>query len=184
MRDANDRAGMSRRTFVAMGALAGAGLAAGCRGEHDGGLVLSEAEARTLAVLCDAIIPEDDFPSAAQAGAVTYIDRQLARSYRRHVAAYRAGLREAEARSLERFGVTLAGAKPEQQAAVVRALEAKNWRFFGLLRDHTMESYYGSPRHGGNRDAVSWRMLGLDEPPVRGRSSYDLSVSQPRSAQS
>jgi gluconate 2-dehydrogenase gamma chain len=37
-----------------------------------------------------------------------------------------------------------------------------------------MEGYYGSPRHGGNRDAVSWRMLGLDEPPLRGRAQYDL----------
>jgi gluconate 2-dehydrogenase gamma chain len=37
-----------------------------------------------------------------------------------------------------------------------------------------MEGYYGAPRHGGNRDAVSWRMLGLDEPPLRGRAQYDL----------
>jgi gluconate 2-dehydrogenase gamma chain len=34
------------------------------------------------------------------------------------------------------------------------------------VRNHTLEGYYGSPRHGGNRDAVSWRMLGLDEPPI------------------
>jgi gluconate 2-dehydrogenase gamma chain len=39
---------------------------------------------------------------------------------------------------------------------------------------HTLEGYYGSPRHGGNRDAASWRMLGLDEPPLRGRAQYDL----------
>jgi gluconate 2-dehydrogenase gamma chain len=43
-----------------------------------------------------------------------------------------------------------------------------------MLRNHTLEGYYGSPRHGGNRNAVSWRMLGLTEPPVRGRAQYDL----------
>ena len=42
------------------------------------------------------------------------------------------------------------------------------------MRNHTLEGYYGSPRHGGNRDAVSWRMLGLAEPPLRGRAQYDL----------
>jgi len=57
---------------------------------------------------------------------------------------------------------------------VVTALESQNGAFFNLVRQHTLEGYYGSPRHGGNRDAVSWRMLGLDEPPLRGRAQYDL----------
>jgi gluconate 2-dehydrogenase gamma chain len=42
-------------------------------------------------------------------------------------------------------------------------------RFFRLLRDHTMMGFYGDPRHGGNRDRVSWRMLGVPDPPIRGR---------------
>jgi gluconate 2-dehydrogenase gamma chain len=54
------------------------------------------------------------------------------------------------------------------------ALEKENRRFFEIVREHSMEGYYGSPRHGGNRDAVSWRMLGLAEPPLRGRPQYDL----------
>jgi gluconate 2-dehydrogenase gamma chain len=45
------------------------------------------------------------------------------------------------------------------------------------VRSHTLEGYYGAPRHGGNRGAVSWRMLGLAEPPVRGRAQYDLRKS-------
>jgi gluconate 2-dehydrogenase gamma chain len=57
---------------------------------------------------------------------------------------------------------------------IVSALEKEERPFFDLVRRHTMEGYYGSPRHGGNRDAVSWRMLGLDEPPVRGRAQYDM----------
>ena len=46
---------------------------------------------------------------------------------------------------------------------------------------HTMEGYYGSPRHGGNRDAASWHMLGLAEPPLRGRAQYDLRTAPLRS---
>ena len=41
--------------------------------------------------------------------------------------------------------------------------------FFNRLVEHTMEGFYGGPRHGGNRDAVSWHMLGLPTPPVRSR---------------
>jgi len=42
-----------------------------------------------------------------------------------------------------------------------------------------MEGFYGSPRHGGNRDAVSWQMLGLAEPPPLGRAQYDLKKGSP-----
>jgi gluconate 2-dehydrogenase gamma chain len=37
-----------------------------------------------------------------------------------------------------------------------------------------MQGFYGDPRHGGNRDRVSWKMLGVPYPPVRGRLRYDL----------
>jgi hypothetical protein len=46
--------------------------------------------------ICDQIIPADDFPSASQAGVLTYIDKQLVRHFRRHQDAYRDGLEKAE----------------------------------------------------------------------------------------
>jgi gluconate 2-dehydrogenase gamma chain len=157
--------------------MAGAGLAAGCNRSGAAWETLSAEEARALAALSDQIIPADDYPSASQAGVVTYIDHQLTRPYKRHRAAYAAGLRQADRLSAGQFGVSLADATPEQQNATARALEEKNRKFFEMVRSHTLEGYYGSPRHGGNRDAVSWRMLGLDEPPVRGRAVYDLTAS-------
>lgn len=162
---------LTRRQVVAVGALAAAAVAAGCDGHGSSYEFLTAEEARTLAALCDQIIPADDYPSASQAGVVTYIDLQLTRHYRRHQRAYRSGLAQAEKVSRERCGVGVAASSPEQQLATVRMLEKEQRRFFELLRSHTMEGYYGSPRHGGNRDAMSWRMLGLAEPPVRGRAS-------------
>lgn len=138
---------------------------------------LSDSHASILAALCDQIIPADDFPSASQAGVVTYIDRQLVRHYRRYQNAYRAGLEQADAISRKRSGLALADAPAAQQIQIAVALEKENRSFFELIRQHTMEGYYGSPRHGGNRDAVSWRMLGLAEPPLRGRAQYDLRKS-------
>jgi gluconate 2-dehydrogenase gamma chain len=61
-----------------------------------------------------------------------------------------------------------------EQLEIVSELEREEGDFFRLVRNHTLEGYYGSPRHGGNRDAVSWRMLGMAEPPLRGRAQYDL----------
>jgi gluconate 2-dehydrogenase gamma chain len=105
---------------------------------------------------------------------LTYIDRQLSRHYRRYRDTYRDGLDQAHAVSMKRFGRDLAALAAPQQLEVVSAIEQQNRKFFELVRSHTLEGYYGTPRHGGNRDAVSWRMLGLDEPPVRGRAQYDL----------
>lgn len=167
--------GLTRRQFVTAAAVGGAALALGCAARNHGNWdFLSDAEALTLAALCDAIIPADDFPSASQAGAVVYIDRQLARAYKRRRNQYRHGLEEANAISRKRFGQDLAALTANRQAKVVAAIERQNQGFFELLRNHTLEGYYGSPRHGGNRDAVSWRMLGLAMPPVLGRARYKL----------
>jgi gluconate 2-dehydrogenase gamma chain len=170
---------LTRRQFVATGALGGAVLAVGRtpggQGNWDS---LTEEQARTLAAICDRIVPADDFPSATQAGVLTYIDKQLARHYRRHRDAYRDGLAQANAMSRKRFGKDLAALTAPQQLEAVSAIEREDRKFFDLVRNHTLEGYYGSPRHGGNRDAVSWRMLGLDEPPLRGRAQYDLRKGQ------
>jgi gluconate 2-dehydrogenase gamma chain len=166
---------VNRREFMAAGALAGAALAASttaCRRSSYG--VFTESEAATLTVVCDQIIPADDFPSASQAGVLTYIDHQLMGPYCRHQRAYSSGLKLANLLARTRFGIDLAAASPPKQFEIVTALERENKQFFDLVRNHTMQGYYGSPRHGGNRDAISWRMLGLDEPPVRGRAQYDF----------
>lgn len=170
----------NRREILSAGAAAGAVLVSGCLKSRSPWGFLSEDEAATLAALADQIIPADDFPSASQAGAVVYIDRQLGGPYRRHRRAYRDGLAAAANLSQSRFSQPLSHATPAQQLDIARALEHQSPAFFDLLRQHTMQSYYGSPRHGGNRDAISWRMLSLDEPPLRGRAQYDLTAGDRR----
>ena len=51
--------------------------------------------------------------------------------------------------------------------------EENSKEFFDLILAHTRQGFYGDPRHGGNRDRVSWKMVGLPFPPVRGRMHYD-----------
>jgi gluconate 2-dehydrogenase gamma chain len=140
---------------------------------------LSEAEARTLEAICERIIPADQDPGAAWAGVVIFIDRQLAGPYRRLRKIYQWGLAGTDGTSLTMFGKPFAALPPHQQDAVLQSLDkgqarGEGWKqisaksFFDLVVNHTMQGFYGDPRHGGNRDRVSWKMLRLPYPPVRG----------------
>lgn len=167
---------LNRREILVGGAAAGATAMSGCFSRRSRWEFLREREAQTLAVICDQIVPADEWPSASQAGVLTYIDRQLMGPYRRHRKAYRSGIEETERLARGRFGVDATRATPAQQLELARTLERERPEFFELVRRHTIQGYYGSPRHGGNKDAVSWRMLGLAEPPLRGRAQYDFTA--------
>ncbi len=160
----------SRRSFLA-GAVLGT---AACRRDAEARLALTGEEARTLGAICDQLIPADQDPGAAATGAVVFIDRQLAGYYRRYRRAYREGLAQAAALSRKMFGRPLDQLAGDQRLAVVKRLERDARPFSEMVLAHTMQGFYGSPRHGGNRDYASWRMLRVPASPVRGRILYDL----------
>jgi gluconate 2-dehydrogenase gamma chain len=151
-----------------------------CGGPTSRWRALTEDEAKTLAAVCDQIVPPDQDPGAAGAGAVDFIDRQLATRRKRDLAFWRAGLRGLDATAKRRHGRAFADLPFETQTALLQEVEQgagdkADWggvapaAFFVRLRDFTMMGFYGNPRHGGNKDRVSWRMLGVPDPPVRGR---------------
>ncbi|MGE5571054.1 MAG: gluconate 2-dehydrogenase subunit 3 family protein [Rhodospirillales bacterium] len=164
---------VKRRKFLKIGLAAGAsGLLMSC-GRTGGGphwRFFTAEEARTVDAICEQIIPADDFPGASQAGVVNFIDLQLTRHYKKHRAAYRKGIANVDSVSRETFGKRFTELEPQQQIEVLTTIEEKDSAFFALIRNHTMQGYYGDPRHGGNRDWVSWKMLALASPPVRGRA--------------
>jgi len=151
--------------------MAAAGTAAGCGTSRTPWRVLTPEEARTLQAICDGILPEDRDLGAARVGVVHYIDRQLAGKFREHRKIYRDGIAAASRLA----GGSFADAA-ERQPAVLRELERNpgTRAFFDLVVAHTMQGFYGDPRHGGNREFASWRMLALPPAPVRGRDRYEL----------
>jgi gluconate 2-dehydrogenase gamma chain len=162
-----------------------AGPMVSCIGTSNPWRCLSEDEARTLEALVDRIIPADQDPGALWAGAANFIDRQLVGPYRKLQKTYRLGLTGIHETSVAIFGKRFTALAPEQRDEVLRALEkdqapGETWKrtsakeFFDLVVSHTMQGFYGDPRHGGNRERVSWKMLRLPYPPVRGRLKYDL----------
>ena len=184
-------AGISRRTLVTLGAVGCAGLATGAltsgllaraaRDRRPPYRFLTPDEAALVIALCEEIVPRDDTPGATDASVVHFIDRQLATRLKRHQEAYRQGLRGLASACLELHRAPFAELAPETKIAFLQRVEsgkidARGWgdvapaEFFRLLVSHTMQGFYGSPRHGGNRDYVSYRVLGLDYPQIIGRN--------------
>lgn len=165
---------LHRRKFFKATAAIAAGSAAGCSAAKSPYHFLTVAEAETLNAICGQIIPADRDPGAAWAGVVHYIDRQLKGKFKEHQQTYRNGLARADSLA----GGPFAEAAAERQLDVLKQMEkAKDARpFFDLVVTHTMQGFYGNPRHGGNRDFISWRMLGVPVSPDRGRDQYDFTA--------
>jgi gluconate 2-dehydrogenase gamma chain len=184
---------VSRRTMLklaavgTLGAAVGVGASAGIT--HWGRTApppcrfFSEAEARLLTAICEQVIPRDDTPGATDAGVIYYIDRQISGPLARHQRNYRLGLASFRKTCLQVYKTAFEELAFEQQTDALRLIEAGQapeelWSglsqqaFFDLVLDHTRQGFYGSPRHGGNRDYASYRMLGLAYPNLIGRNRH------------
>jgi gluconate 2-dehydrogenase gamma chain len=164
---------MRRRTIL------GAGVSAAVTGSLIGCAPRSPAagpwrfftstEARTVDAVCEVLIPADRDPGAKAAGVVNYIDIQLTKAFRRYRQTYRKGLAEVDSTSRAKFDKPFVDLPAGQQTQVLQTVEQNARPFFELILAHTRQGFYGDPRHGGNRNRASWKMVGLPYPPVRGR---------------
>ncbi|MGE5819777.1 MAG: gluconate 2-dehydrogenase subunit 3 family protein [Deltaproteobacteria bacterium] len=119
----------------------------------------------TLEAATDRIIPADRDPGARQAGVVDYIENALGSYDAEHAPLYADGIRQLDRLASERFtSESFVSLRPEQQDEILAQLDKVRSPFFTLLVEHTMQGFYGDPRHGGNRDGVSWKMIGFPGP--------------------
>jgi gluconate 2-dehydrogenase gamma chain len=148
---------------------------------------LDEKEITLLDAIVEQIIPTDDFPGGKWANVSNFIDKQLDTYYRKHQLAYREGLAAFEKTVIQMKGKKFEDLPFEEQTAILENMEAGEfsgdyWKvhppadFFDMVRQHSLQGFYGSPLHGGNRGYISYHMLGLDYPNVIGQNRYnDLS---------
>ena len=127
----------------------------------------TDTEANLVTALTGCIIPADDEPGAEAAGVVFYIDKQLAGPLKRFLPTYTAGLPRWDSLCREQTGKIFSGLEPVARTEFFRQAESKpDWKlasFCQILIDHTMQGFYGSPEHGGNRGEASWKMLGIED---------------------
>ncbi len=183
----------SRRTCLKFMAVAAGGVAAGAgtaalvgkMGPAPKGPfgVLTPEQARLVEAVCEQIIPADKDPGAREAGVVHFIDKQLGGTYARFAEKYRAGLSCLQRTSQALHQRDFEALPWPDQTRVLQALESGKvpkdiWtdpgakEFFSLIRDHAMQGFYGSPRHGGNRNYASYKMMGLEYPRLIGQNRY------------
>ena len=137
-------------------------LAAGCR-------VFTLAQAATVSAIAVQFVPADNDPGAKEAGVVFFIDGILVGRFGKFFKdCYERGLGMVDELSSKRFGQNFVALDHDQQITILKALESgegagdEGCNFFSLILRHTMEGYYGDPEHGGNRDNVSWKMIGFE----------------------
>ena len=133
--------------------------------------MLTESQRATLRALVDRLIPADEFPGGWDAGVGDYLDRQFAGDLSESVDLYRSGLDALEVEARATAGVGFVALAPAAQDDLLRQVEAgdvaTDWPvdpadFFRAAAEHAAEGFYGDPGNGGNRDAVSWRMIGFE----------------------
>jgi gluconate 2-dehydrogenase gamma chain len=176
---------ISRRNFIRLSAIgAGCMCMAGCYSlPSSSRYILTYEEAKILDALADQIIPPDEFAGGRDAGVTNFIDRQLAGFYSDQTEMYRTCLKALDATSMETFGKGFAELEFNTQFEYLTDIESgkynsADWNgfipsaFFNTLRNHCLQGYYGSPRHGGNKDHVSYRMMNLDYPFLVGRNHH------------
>jgi len=119
----------------------------------------------TIEAATERIVPADRDPGARQAGVVNYVESALSSYDEEHAPLYIAGVQELDRLARERFtSEQFVSLRPEQQDEILAHLEKERHPFFSLLVEHTMQGFYGDPRHGGNCDSASWKMIGFPGP--------------------
>ena len=164
-------------------------------------LFLNTEEAAFIEAAVARLIPADDeWPGALEAGVPNYIDKQLAGAWGAGERLYRSGPWQQGTPSqgyqlsytpAELFRTALAAISKQlapNAFATMSASEKDEYlkqlqaggrdlggvpaaEFFAQLWEFTLEGFFSDPVYGGNRDMVSWRMIGF---PGAYASFYEL----------
>lgn len=128
------------------------------------------AQSATLHAMVDVIVPADKWASASDAAVPRYLERQFDSDLASQIGHYRLGLDAVDAEAEAVYGRAFTGLTADQRERLLVAIESGEvcgtWpvdprAFFALVVGNVMEGFYGDPANGGNRDAVSWRMIGF-----------------------
>lgn len=178
---------INRRSFLKTG-VAGFGsilLMPSCLGTSGSSWrFFTDEEAGCVIALAEQAVPADHHGGGAtEAGVIRYIDRQLVAVFTYDQLIYQQGIAALQASCLERFDRRFEDLDFDTQNELCHKmwngkLDRAHWgeldpsRFFRLVVKHSMQGFYGSPRHGGNKNYMSYKQMGLDFPLHVGRNHY------------
>lgn len=130
----------------------------------------SDQQIATLRAAFNRLIPTDEFSNAWDNSAGDYLARQLEGDLASSLELYRAGLnslnQETQIRHNQDFASLSEAAQDELLSALERGEVQSEWvinprQFFEAMLNHSAEGYYADPGNGGNREKISWQMIGF-----------------------
>lgn len=132
---------------------------------------MTPAQRQVLAAAMDRVLPPGEGPGAAEAHAIGYVDRTLARpGSARAEAGVEAGVALLDSLAQGMWGRGFAECGPEERDAVLGRLQEvphpAAQRFFRSLVILTVTGFLCAPRHGGNRGRVGWEFIGFTPHPL------------------
>lgn len=181
----------SRRVFIRNLTLACGSVmfVPACEGYDSVWRFFSESEAKTIIAFAEQIIPQDQDAGATDANIINFIDKQLVGPYTRFQLEYRKGIFAIQNSAQKLYSKAFYELESVIQTDFMVKMEKGElpnelWKdsnqknLFRLILDHTMQGFYGSPRHGGNKNYVSYKMMKLDYPHVMGQNRYESKCAQ------
>ncbi len=112
-----------------------------------------------LLAVIDRIIPGDQDPGALDLETDRFVITQLQQTEPAAIAVS-TGLKDLDEVATAKFGTRFAALTTEQQDDLLKSIEHEDW--FVTLAELTAEGFYADPGNGGNREALSWRMIGYE----------------------
>jgi gluconate 2-dehydrogenase gamma chain len=179
--------GLNRRHFLHL-AVSGTGsilFLPGCKKSLSQWRFFTNSEAELIDSISEQIIPADEWPGGRDSGVTNFIDKQLVGPYVRFKSKYRKGIAAIQDTCRTSYQKKFEDLTWDEQTIFLERLEAGNikepvWaggfdkEFFSMVRDHSMQAYYGSPIHGGNKNKMSYKMIKLDYPLIIGQNRYNI----------
>ncbi|HSH20279.1 MAG TPA: gluconate 2-dehydrogenase subunit 3 family protein [Draconibacterium sp.] len=187
----------SRRDFIQQLSLACGSIlfVPACSGYDSVWRFFTEQESKTVIAFAEQIIPRDQDAGATDANIINFIDKQLVGPYTRFQEMYKKGIPAIQSSSLKIHQIPFYELDFDTQTDFMIKMEKGElpeefWKetnqssFFRLMLDHTMQGFYGSPRHGGNKNYVSYKMMKIDYPHVLGQNRYESKCATAKTAES
>lgn len=166
---------MNRREFlqwsggVWAAALAARPLAALAAQQSTAPATLDATQSRTVAAICEQLIPTVDGIGATTANCANFIDKLLANEERAALPLYRQGLGDIDRHAQRRWQQPFALLDAAEQRECLENLEdgvLQEWQpalgqqpFFAMLRFHAILGFLAAPKFGGNADFTGWRAM-------------------------
>lgn len=169
---------ISRRNFIKLsaawtGGLWLVGIPVNISDSYD---VLNREESQIMDILADCIIPPGEFAGGKEAGVTNFVDQQIGKNgyLREDRDLYKTCLPALNRTPMNEYGKHFLTLDESTRIDYLKQIESgfyddldesEEWKpftpsqFFEKMRDHCMMGFYGGPKHGGNKNYVSYRMI-------------------------